>query len=119
MDLPKGFSDKGYKYSLKVKVSVTQSCPTFCDPKDCRLLCPWNSPGKNTPGDLPDPGIKPGSSVLQADSLLSEPPGKPEVSVNILLILTLHRKEGERERRKEKSERRHEYRRVDEELKGL
>ena len=26
--------------------------------------------------DLPDPGIKPGSPALQADSLLSEPPGK-------------------------------------------
>ena len=29
-----------------------------------------------TPGDLPDPGIKPGSPALQAESLLSEPPGK-------------------------------------------
>jgi len=27
-------------------------------------------------GDLPNPGIKPGSPSLQADSLLSEPPGK-------------------------------------------
>jgi len=26
--------------------------------------------------DLPDSGIKPGSTVLQADSLPSEPPGK-------------------------------------------
>ena len=33
----------------KVKVLVTQSCPTLCDPTDCsptRLLCPWNSPDK-------------------------------------------------------------------------
>ena len=29
-----------------------------------------------SPGDLPDPGIKPQSPALQADSLLSEPPGK-------------------------------------------
>ena len=29
------------------------------------------------PGDLPNPGIKPGSSTLQADSLPSEPSGKP------------------------------------------
>jgi len=29
------------------------------------------------PGDLPNSGIKPGSPALQADSLLSEPPGKP------------------------------------------
>ena len=50
-----------------------------------RLFCPWDSPGKNTrlgshsllQGDLPDPGIKPRSPELQADSLLSEPPGKP------------------------------------------
>ena len=30
------------------------------------------------PGDLPDPGIEPGSLTLQADSLPSEPPGKPD-----------------------------------------
>ena len=30
-----------------------------------------------SPGDLPNPGIKPGSPALQADSLLSEPPEKP------------------------------------------
>jgi len=30
-----------------------------------------------SPGDLPDPGIEPASSELQADSLPSEPPGKP------------------------------------------
>ena len=38
-----------------------------------RLPCP-------SPGDLPDPGIKPmplTSPALPADSLLSEPPGKP------------------------------------------
>ena len=30
-----------------------------------------------SPGDLPNPGIQPGSPILQVDSLLSEPPGKP------------------------------------------
>jgi len=29
-----------------------------------------------SPGDLPDPGIKPRFSALQVDSLPSEPPGK-------------------------------------------
>ena len=29
-----------------------------------------------SPGDLPNPGIKPGSPILQADGLPSEPPGK-------------------------------------------
>ena len=31
-----------------------------------------------SPGDLPDPGIEPGSPTLQADALPSEPPRKPE-----------------------------------------
>ena len=31
----------------------------------------------SSPGDLPNLGIKPGSPALQADSLLSEPLGKP------------------------------------------
>ena len=30
-----------------------------------------------SPGDLPDPGIEPGSPELQADSLPAELPGKP------------------------------------------
>ena len=30
-----------------------------------------------SPGDLPDPGIEPGSLALQTDTLLSEPLGKP------------------------------------------
>ena len=30
-----------------------------------------------SPGDLPNPGIEPGSPTLQADALTSEPPGKP------------------------------------------
>ena len=30
-----------------------------------------------SPGDLPNPGIEPGSSTLEADALTSEPPGKP------------------------------------------
>ena len=31
-----------------------------------------------SPGDLPNPGIDPRSPLLQADYLLSEPPGKPK-----------------------------------------
>ena len=30
-------------------------------------------------GDLPNPGIKPGSPALHADTLPSEPPGKPKI----------------------------------------
>ena len=42
-----------------------QSCPTLCDPIDGshRLLCPWDSPGKNT--------------GVGCHFLLPEPPGTP------------------------------------------
>ena len=36
----------------------------------------WNGLLFPSPGDLPNPGVEPGSPALQADSLLSEPPGK-------------------------------------------
>ena len=93
-----------------------QSCPTLCNPMDCsllklreerehtfqqgpfhfrkgqsmnRLLCPWDSPGKNNvvnchsllQGISLTPGIGPASLTLklhwQAGSLPLAPPGKP------------------------------------------
>ena len=36
----------------------------------------WSGLSFPSPGDLPDPGIEPGSPALQADALPSEPPGK-------------------------------------------
>ena len=36
----------------------------------------WSKLPFPSPGDLPDPGIEPSSPALQADSLLSETPGK-------------------------------------------
>ena len=44
----------------------------------------WSGLPFPSPGDLPDPGIEPGSATLQADALPSEPPGK----VELLIILT-------------------------------
>ena len=40
-----------YQSGVLVRVcSVTRSCSTVCDPRDCSpvLLYPWNFPGKNT-----------------------------------------------------------------------
>ena len=60
--------------------------PTLCNPMDCNLpdasvhgilqarILQWVTLSFSR--DLPDPGIKPGSPSLQADSLPSEPPGK-------------------------------------------
>ena len=36
----------------------------------------WSGLPFPSPGDLPNPGIKPGSPALQAEALPSEPPGK-------------------------------------------
>ena len=72
-----------------MKALVAQQYLTLCDPMDCmqpaRLLCAWDSPGGDagvgghslTPGDRPNPGIKPRAPALQAGSLPSEPTGKP------------------------------------------
>ena len=37
----------------------------------------WSGLPFPSPGDLPDPGIKPRSPALQVDTLPSEPPGNP------------------------------------------
>ena len=72
---------------LKVKVLVAQLCLTLCNSMDCSPLGSsvmgfsrqeyWSVLPCPSLWDLPDPGIEPGSPALQADSLLSEPPGKP------------------------------------------
>ena len=46
------------------------------------LLCP-------SPGDLPNPGIKLKSPVLQADSLLSKPPGSTSYVIREIQIKTM------------------------------
>ena len=61
---------------------VTHSGPTLCDATDCgppgSLFMGfsrqehWSGLARPSPGDLPDPGIKPGSPTQQADSLPSE-----------------------------------------------
>ena len=74
-----------YIFLVKVKVLVTQSWPTLCDPRTAACQAPQSvgfSPGKNglllpSPRDLSTSGIEPSSPALQADSFLSEPPGKP------------------------------------------
>ena len=38
----------------------------------------WSGLSFLPPGDLPNPGTEPRFSALQADSLLTEPPGKPQ-----------------------------------------
>ena len=44
----------------------------------------WSGLPFPPPGGLLNPGIKPRSPALQADSLLSEPPGKPLILMMVL-----------------------------------
>ena len=75
---------------------VTQSCLTLCDPMDCSLpgsSVHGNSPDKNStdksglpclsPGDLSNLGIESRSPALQADSLPTEPPEKPCLTIKL------------------------------------
>ena len=71
---------------MVVVVLVAHSCPTLCDPMDYSppgssvhgiLQTYWNELPFLPPGDLPDPGMEPGSLALrQILSLLSHK-GRP------------------------------------------
>ena len=90
-------------YSVYVQAcSVAQSCPTLCDPMTVTRQAPlsmefsrqkyWSGLLFPSPEDLPDPGIKPTSPALQADSLPLSHLGSPSVSTdntNILLVSKL------------------------------
>ena len=72
-------------YVFKSEREVTQSCPTLGDPMDCTCQAPpsmgfsrqdyWSGLLFPSSGDCPNPGIKPRSLALQADSLPPEPQG--------------------------------------------
>ena len=78
---------RNHNYILLSERRVSQSCLIICDPMDCSL------PGSYVYGILQTrilewvaipfsrgsscPGIEPRSPTLQADALLSEPPGNP------------------------------------------
>ena len=77
-----------YIVCVCVCVLVAQLCPTLHELRDysplgfsvhvilqARILESVAIPSR----EFPDPGIKSGSPTLQADSLPSEPPGKPHI----------------------------------------
>ena len=49
----------------------------------------WSGLPFPSPGDLPDPEIKPGSPTLRADTLPSEAPGKPHKGTKKTLKISL------------------------------
>ena len=76
---------------VKVKVKLLSRVRLFATPWTVAYQAPlsmgfsrqecWSGLPFPSPGDLPDPGIEPGSPTLQTDALPSEPPGKPPVAV--------------------------------------
>ena len=79
-----------WQWSERVKVFVTQLCPTLGEPREC------STPGASVRGiiyakipewvaiSLSRWAFRQRDSALQVDSLLSEPPGKPTVKWNKL-----------------------------------
>ena len=78
---------------------VIQWCPTLCNPTNvaCQASLPmefsrqeyWSGLTFPSPEDLPDSGIELWSPASQADSLQSEPPGKPLASEGEVLTTGL------------------------------
>ena len=72
---------------VNVKVKSLSCVPLFGTPWTVAHQAPpsmefsrheyWSGLPFPSPGDLPNPGIEPGYPTLQADTLPSEPPGKP------------------------------------------
>ena len=77
---------------LVVKVKVTQSCASLCDPIDYTVhgilqarILEWVAFPFS--GDLPNPGVEPRSPGLQADSLPAEPQEKPDKPPKVRVLL--------------------------------
>ena len=85
---------------MKVKVLVTQSCEFFVIPLtvDQQAFLSmefsrqkyWSKLPFPTPGNLPDLEIEPRTPILQADSLQSEPQGKPHYTRKSHVILNIY-----------------------------
>ena len=69
-------------------MKISQLCLTLCDPwdplsKEFTRQEYWSGLPCPPSGDLPNPGMELRSPTLQADSLPSEPPGKPLIEVSM------------------------------------
>ena len=77
-----GITTVGHNLATKLYWTIAHQAPLsmgFSRQEYCSGL-PFPSPG-----DLPNPRIKPRSPALQADALTSEPPGKPKKMLNMKL----------------------------------
>ena len=75
---------KGVKSLSHVLLFVTLSTIAYQAPPSIEFSRQeyWNGLPFPSSGDLPNPGTEPRSPTLQADALLSEPPGKLYVNIS-------------------------------------
>ena len=81
------------KHKTKVKVKSLSRVRLCATPQTVACQAPpsmefsrqeyWSELPFPSLGDLPNPGIEPGSCTLQADALPSEPPGKPKATSKV------------------------------------
>ena len=83
-----------FRFFSFMKVKVTQLCPTLYVTLDYTVhgilqarILEWVA--FPSPGDLPNPGIKPWSPTWQVDSLPAEPQGKPIFPYRLFKILSI------------------------------
>ena len=88
---------KDSQMHIHIKVKVLSHVQLFGTPWTVACQAPlsmgfsrqecWSGLPIPSPGDLPHPGIKPGSPELQADSVPSEPLGKPICCVCVCVCM--------------------------------
>ena len=84
-DGPAGAGELPRKHPEESESEGAQWCPALCDPMDCSPQGSlsmgfsrqeyWSGLPFPSPGDLPNPGIKPASPALAGGFLTTEPPG--------------------------------------------
>jgi len=88
--------------SLLLYVLIIHSYLTLCDPTNCSSVhqAPlsmgffrqeyWSGLSFHSPGDVPDLRVEPESSALRADSLPSEPLGKPNRLIYMSVLFNMY-----------------------------
>ena len=89
VSFPSSSKERQCQRMLKVKVKSLSRVRLLATPWTVAYQAPlsmrfsrqeyWSGLPFPSPGDLPDPGIEPGFPTLEADTLTSEPPGKPNL----------------------------------------
>ena len=77
-----GVKAKCWPHACQARVVKTKTLSNYCSYQALRSMGfsrreYWSGLPFPSPGDLPNPGIEPGSPALQTDALPSEPLGKP------------------------------------------